>query len=461
MNSQNFDEQLRQQMNEGELAYQPQLWTQLHHRLDEQSFDAALCQKMDDATFEYNPASWMALSNQLQPNSFDDTLRQKINEDALPYNHAHWQQLLSKLSSKRINFIPKHRFARVAAVAAACLLAVSAVALFWNQFDTKPQVSLAPTIAQESLSTPTNKNTIAADTQTNEAVVANNSNVANTHKPASLVQTKSTNSTTTTTNNNLLQGVVNPTSTEQSVQNILVQKNNNTVAKETPKDVFQPSTQPKSSSIVAYQPLINDYNSNYYLENHNRDEAKTSIAIGTGVSYGNFKTGITVGVGVRQYLSKDVFFDGVVAMNINQGNERMLNTTGSAKAILMSSKSTSGSSKTNAAVITNARDFYYLQVNPTFGLRLNKKFAISAGPDFQQRIRENSDETVIITKSQGAKIIPFTDIGLTGKAEVNLTRDIQTGIMYREGINSFFRGSDYLNRRYMQVQLKYNIPVKR
>ena len=49
-------------------------------------------------------------------------------------------------------------------------------------------------------------------------------------------------------------------------------------------------------------------------------------------------------------------------------------------------------------------------------------------------------------------------MGLTGKTEYAVTKKLKAGVLYREGINNLINGGEeYLDRRYLQVQLKFRV----
>jgi hypothetical protein len=54
--------------------------------------------------------------------------------------------------------------------------------------------------------------------------------------------------------------------------------------------------------------------------------------------------------------------------------------------------------------------------------------------------------------------IPGIDLGFVGRAEYSLSERISTSVSYREGfIDKLNTGKNYLDRDYLQVQLKYTI----
>ena len=81
----------------------------------------------------------------------------------------------------------------------------------------------------------------------------------------------------------------------------------------------------------------------------------------------------------------------------------------------------------------------------------------------QQMISEDNYVDKIQIYSDGVRVFPTLDLGLTGKAEFNVAPHIQAGVIFREGLNNFLMSNSptqYVNRRYFQVQFKYAIPVQ-
>ena len=87
---------------------------------------------------------------------------------------------------------------------------------------------------------------------------------------------------------------------------------------------------------------------------------------------------------------------------------------------------------------------------------------MSVGGDFQQMLQNSANnETLLFSDGQDARLFPTFDVGVTGKTEINVTPSIQAGVLYREGLNNLIRNETrYVNRRYVQVQVKYSLPIR-
>jgi hypothetical protein len=394
-------------------------------------------------------------------NDFDELLRKKMNEEELDYNPAHWEQLVQKLPQERgITSLPLPWYRKLgwpAGIAAAVLLAVAA-AFFW--FD-MPQNNAPTPIVQKSAqpqlpnNAPKNNNPEPDHTVTTPFL-----------QPATYAGTPSgitdrlpsrpNNTSYVTIDKEREEGVKSdqfPSSSmlqPQQQETTLMEDSKTSQIVAAPKDNF---SLPKSSTSNP------DPYFNAYTLVQQQAEGRTSLAVGGGVNYGTFKTGVTFGISARQYIGKNVFVDGTVAMNINQGNDNTLHYTGNVMSDLFSGNNNARSRPSGH--FYQATDFYYIQINPTLGYKLGRIFSLSAGPDFQQLLRDGSDKAIMFM-DDGVKIIPDMDMGLTGKAEFSITPNIQSGIIYREGLNNFIRNNDnYLNRRYIQVQMRFTVPLNK
>ncbi len=192
-----------------------------------------------------------------------------------------------------------------------------------------------------------------------------------------------------------------------------------------------------------------------------RNANVTSVGLGGGMSYGNLNAGYAIGVSARTKIAGDFFVDGTVAMlyNNNTSNTAINNGPSLNDDDYKFSRPGSFAQTVAAPAISPIQRLYYVQFNPSVGYQLDPNIAFSVGGDFQQMLNKN--EEVVLQASNQAKILPNFDIGLTTKSEFSITPNIQAGLVYREGLNNLIKSehSRYVNRRYIQVQFKYNLPV--
>ena len=102
-------------------------------------------------------------------------------------------------------------------------------------------------------------------------------------------------------------------------------------------------------------------------------------------------------------------------------------------------------------------NLYYAQVCPSIGFHCSKALSIGLGGDFQHLILQGHSN--ITTDNSGAiKEIPAMDMGLVGKTELAVNKKIKAGLSYRQGLNNMIAGGNrYVDRSYIQFQLKYMI----
>lgn len=185
----------------------------------------------------------------------------------------------------------------------------------------------------------------------------------------------------------------------------------------------------------------------------------TAIALGGGMNYGSLNAGYALGVSARHALGKHFFVEGSVAFLYHNQTPNTSNYPG--PPTMPSRPASYAPNNPQPPSMKLVSDFYYVQVNPSFGYQVNSLLALSAGIDLQQRIASLSSQngTAVFTPSTDPRIIPQLDFGLTGKTEFFISPKIEVGALYRNGLNNLVQTKDvhpFLNRRYIQVQLKYN-----
>ena len=184
----------------------------------------------------------------------------------------------------------------------------------------------------------------------------------------------------------------------------------------------------------------------------------TNISLAGGVNYGTLNGGYTAGLNARHHLGRwyvesDVAFvnyDAAGATNVSNNTLAVLvNNTNNVNGAMIASRSREAPEP--------QEHVQYLQASPGIGYHLFKKITIGANADIQRMLQQNSNNTVQVS-DDAVKLFPLTDYGIAGKAEVSVTSKLNAGIIYRQGMNNLLSaGTDYLDRRYLQVQLKYRL----
>jgi hypothetical protein len=455
--------------------------------MSKNEFDELLLKKFREAELEYNPASWDKLS-QLLPsipaagdNSFDELLREKLQGDELEYKAERWEQLALLLPptlmpvSDHITFNAGNknkRWGLAAGIAAVIVLMIGTV-FFFKQLNNGPDESTQPSLVQQKPQT-NNPNTIVKQ-QNNINTVTNTpqvSTVAQQGKPQQQpISPLQQNAVKNNVQNNSLYNTINPVTPNIIAPQLQQIAQNNII---TPQPITEERL-PVEEKITSPAPVKDNYVPENYAYNDNNyasafyegngssnKSAKTSISVGGGVNYGNLNTGYSAGVSIRRKVAGDFFVDGTVAMMYNNNATNVAINNGP-------SLSDNGNSAARPAAFNETplaspaldpiQKLYYVQFNPSIGYQIEKHVALSIGGDFQQML--NKKEEIVQPESNNSKLFPNFDVGLTTKSEFSITPNIQAGLLYREGLNNLIKndGSKYVNRRYIQVQFKYNIPV--
>lgn len=454
--------------------------------MSKNEFDELLLKKFREAELEYNPASWDKLSQLLPSNpaagdsSFDELLRNKLQGDELEYKAEHWEQLALLLPptlvpvSNTDTFIAGNknkRWGLAAGIAAAIVLMVGTV-FFFKQINNGPDESNQPSLVKKdpkpnnsNTTSPQNNTNTVTNTPQNPAVAQQNNVQPQTVSPVQqqAVKNNTQNNSLYNTINTTIPNIITPQQPQQIAQNNIIPSQPAIIQEEPP--VEQKITILDKENQVPENYAYNNttYASAFYEGNgKNNKKAKTSVALAGGVNYGNLNTGYSAGVSIRRKVAGDFFVDGTVAMMYNNNASNVAINNGPS---LSDNNNTAArpaafnETPLASPALDPIQKLYYVQFNPSIGYQIEKHVALSVGGDFQKML--NKTEEIVQPESNNSKLFPNLDVGLTAKSEFSITPNIQAGLMYREGLNNLLKndGSKYVNRRYVQVQFKYNIPV--
>jgi hypothetical protein len=192
--------------------------------------------------------------------------------------------------------------------------------------------------------------------------------------------------------------------------------------------------------------------------------SQTSVAFGGGVNYGSLNAGYSLNVTAQQKIGNHFFFDGTIAVMYNNNTpNNIVNYPGTPVPNNTAARPVQEMMLSTPAVAPVA-SLYYVQFNPSFGYQLADNLAISVGGDLQQMLSRDDELRKYQVTEEGTRVFPGLDLGFTGKTEYSITPEIQAGLLFREGLNNLIQPNQelpFVNRRYIQVQFKYNIPVRR
>lgn len=386
----------------------------------------------------------------MSKNEFDDWLIKRLQEEELEYKPEHWQQMSRKLppvAGQTRKFSAKWQ--AIAAGVAALLLLATGWAIFMPQPTTDTPVLV-------NTGTPTPHHTPSTAVPSEQTIQEPETNTtpkpsllspihSGTHQAAPIMATeeKQYNPLPAMPEEQVPAMPLDPaTKRHDDISN----KDEGLAHKEAPARPLTPGVQPFPST----EPFIPA-----------QVKKQTILSVGGGVNYGTVNTGYTVALSARRELGNDFFVDGTVAMMYNNNTSNINNyNQGAVQSAARPLKD--GQMISSPALNPAANQLYYLQVNPTFGYKIDKDIALSVGGDVQQMLNTPQPGEVIVSTAEAlAKVLPTLDIGITAKSEFDIAPNIQAGLLYREGLNNYFSNSrQYFNRRYFQVQFKYSIPLK-
>ena len=483
MSKNEFDALLLKKIEEDSFAYNPASWDKLSQLLPptiaDTEFDNAVNQKINEDEFAYQPASWSALA-QLLPaapmaiTEFDQAIIAKVDEGELAYNPQQWDKIAAALPpSTAIPFTPvRNKWKIPAGLAAALVLLLGGTLFFKSLNDNKvidtpqPQITkVEKPVDKEITDTPQPATTATTATEKNKTTNSN-SNVATNNTAGS--------NTSTQAQNNSVIPFFNKEE-KQDIAQIIPQKEEQTV-NTPPVEIPRSNKELKGEApfIIAKSKEQNNndyglsskadpyYASAFYEGKPNaKKNAKTSVAVAGGVNYGNVSTGYSAGVSLRRKIAGDFFVDGTVAMLYNNNANDLINYSGPTPQGNRAARPASNVMAVSAPAIEPTQNLYYVQFNPSVGYQIEKHVALSVGGDFQQMMKTEDGIEKMQLLPNSAKVFPTFDVGITAKSEFGITPNIHAGLVYREGLNNLLKSGNnqYVNRRYVQVQFKYSLPV--
>jgi len=176
---------------------------------------------------------------------------------------------------------------------------------------------------------------------------------------------------------------------------------------------------------------------------------RTSINLVGGFNYNSANTGFAIGASASRKLGDKLYLEG----NIAYVNSNMGGNSGNSNALASYDNfdATPGTNSAKEEEVSKPVQYNlsYLQFSPVVGYSVSERFTIGAGPDLQRLLNDSYYfETAI----------PALDFGVLGKAEYSISEKLKAGILYRAGLNNALQNTQvYMERNYMQVQLRYAI----
>lgn len=415
----------------------------------------------------------------MSTNEFDKLIVDKFDQHEFAFKPAQWEKLSKELGepTNEKKTIPLTGGWMKTAAMAACIVAIVSV-FAWLYTGNKPEENniAVNRTEQTTPATITHHQTIAKP----QEHIQSSAPVAPTQVVNSpIAGTQKTFINTVQRNNHPQQPVINNTANNNvAISNISI--GNNPIANNTTE---HPTTDKKietPETAISFQPnkgyTSNCNNNNIDLSRYVGDEpmpqrakqSNTSFGLTGGMNYGSLSTGYVAGVTARKKVAGKVFVEGDLAFVSNKADQASMSetafnvsTNGDVNNLGTSGFTTgSASSVKSATVEATSSNFNYLQFTPSVGYQVVPKISLSVGADFQRLLGYDDGMKTIVYENAQTKLAPSLDVGVTGRTEIAVSRKIKAGLLYREGVNNMVRGSaskQYLERRYLQVQLKFTV----
>lgn len=207
---------------------------------------------------------------------------------------------------------------------------------------------------------------------------------------------------------------------------------------------------------------------------------KINFSFGGGYNYGSQGSGYLVSASASKKLGGKFYLEGDLALVNNSATNTSKTNTATA-GMQSETNRTPGTNNNNGGftgsgdhpivpagdagvgempysepvISTNSLSLFYVQLTPVLGYNVHKKLRVGMGADFQRLLR---DDIKVQDAAGNIYNVPGLDLGVVGKAEIAVSNRIRTSISYREGVsNAIGRDKMYLDRDYLQIQLKYTI----
>ncbi len=403
-------------------------------------------------------------------NEFDKLLLKKLREEEMEYKPESWERLSQLLPPEMPSIKADGNRKWLVLTSAAAVVAMSLAVFFFYKFvQNKPAndgkaALLAGQIIAPVKPAPTEEMVLHNTTEyTPQPARGGKTPSAAAHVTAYSLPTLATTRGSTANNLAASMNIAAMRQKEQSVNsNAMIKENTGNDIVATPAQPPVTDKPEQNQQLFAHEAsnLPRVTYDNYLSQNKNAGQ--TSIGLGGGMSYGNMNAGYAIGVSARTKIAGDFFVDGTVAMLYNNNTSNTAVNNGpplNDNSYKTAARPESFSQTVATPAISPIQKLYYVQFNPSVGYQIDPNIAVSVGGDFQQMLNKN--EEIVLQSANQAKILPNFDIGLTTKSEFSITPNIQAGLIYREGLNNLIKNESikYVNRRYIQVQFKYNLPL--
>ena len=391
----------------------------------------------------------------MKPKEFDELLRQKFDQNDFEYNPGNWEKLAEELDGRaKKRSVIMWWWVPLAGVAASVALAMAVPGFMRQdgQLRSTARVSIAPqnTLIQQLPAQEQPAIALAVPATAAEPGPAKKGYKK--QKKAAVIHSSKT--TADYVAIRFHDGADRKTNSTVSGINLLATGN------------MQDKNKDKKKQVV-----VNDgYNTFKPEVTEERKAPKLSIILSGGINRGNMNNGFIAGATIRRMVNDRVYVEGDIAFANTNNTQVMAVPTMEQGTVSAKNAKATGSGKTSSpdagkvtptsepvVVTRDANVTYnlsYAQVTPSIGYKLMKKMSVAAGPDFQEMLVDNRPAASPDARGN-VQEVPVFDVGLMGKSEYSVTRNIKAAVAYRKGVNSLISmNGKYIDRDYLQFQVK-------
>lgn len=373
----------------------------------------------------------------MKTNEFDALIKSKFETNDFEYNQDNWERMSWRLGDKKTNR-NKTIWLTIALGMAASLTVFAAVKIFRQS--------------------PVNQGTQLALENKPATTKSIQPSIANTNKNIVTATPKYTSQKVQHVSRPMLKTIQNPI----ILQSATTKERNVAI-------VDKQDTKENTPLITQEPPAGNNHNLHKFdqpfYEPNTINTRKVQLSFGGGLNHGSAGSGYMLSATASKRLNSKFYLEGDLAF-VN--NSTTNNITKSQKDMPAYSSENPGNQEGPKALTTtnikhpeqtvsiNSLNMYYVQLTPVLGYNVHKKMKLGMGADVQRMLQ---DKYKYVQDAEGNIFdIPGIDLGFVGKAEYSISERISTSVSYREGfIDKLNTGRNYLDRDYLQVQLKYTI----
>lgn len=373
----------------------------------------------------------------MKQKEFDNYLRDAFEKASLPYEADNWRKLSATLDEQRER---KRRIILWPLASIAASIAMALGITTWINYDRQQPVQANK--IERSTGQQTSKPAIQKTTPT-----VQQQTLTYTASPA---KNKSHAATT----------AIHEAVSEATIEPPLVYNQQPAIAQAALTAETLISSETKEPTVVEKKRLpdiitLNELPKYYDASDYTKSNRKPFISMSGGLNYGTLNGGYVMGFAAGKKISNRIYLEGDIAFVGNIGGEKTKYTF--VQKTQAYAKGTSVQPTTSSQTIQRFYNLYYAQFTPTIGYQMSKNLTLGVGADMQRLLMND----VLITetdKPEDAMQLPTFDMGLVGKTEYKLSKEIRASVYYRKAMNQALQSnSKLLNRDYLQVQLKFTI----